>query len=312
MQPLISICIPAYKRIDFLKRLLRSIQMQTFRDFEVVVTDDSPSGEVSELCNEYATQFPLHYFRNAQPLGTPDNWNEGLRRAKGQWIKLMHDDDWYTSSNSLQEFATAVQQHPDKYFFYSAYRNVYANSGKEEDVFVGKAARERLQKTPEILFSTNLIGPPSVILHRNDPTFRYDQKIKWVVDIDFYIRCLHKYEAVYIPQVLVNVGLHQEQVTVSTFRNPEVEVPENFYLLNKVGFKPLNNVRVYDAWWRLMRNLRIKDLDQIRKAGYHGDIPQPVQSMIRWQRRIPNGLLHIGVISKLCMMLNYIRNYPRL
>ena len=39
---LISICIPAYKHPDFLKRLLDSISIQSFRDFEVIISDDSP------------------------------------------------------------------------------------------------------------------------------------------------------------------------------------------------------------------------------------------------------------------------------
>ena len=38
----ISICIPAYKRSDFVKRLLNSIAIQTFKNFEVIVSDDTP------------------------------------------------------------------------------------------------------------------------------------------------------------------------------------------------------------------------------------------------------------------------------
>ena len=47
--PLISICIPAYKRIDYLQKLLDSISIQTFKDYEVIVTDDSPDESVEIL-----------------------------------------------------------------------------------------------------------------------------------------------------------------------------------------------------------------------------------------------------------------------
>lgn len=50
MPPLISICIPAYKNTDYLSVLLQSVAVQTFRDFEVVVSDDSPTDEVETLC----------------------------------------------------------------------------------------------------------------------------------------------------------------------------------------------------------------------------------------------------------------------
>ncbi|HYJ37474.1 MAG TPA: hypothetical protein VEV87_02615, partial [Chitinophagaceae bacterium] len=140
----------------------------------------------------------------------------------------------------------------------------------------------------------------------------YDRTIKWVVDIDFYIRYLGKYRAIYIPEILVNVGMHDEQVTASSFRKAEVEIPENFYLLNKFGTDKLRSLTVYDAWWRLMRNLHIRDMRQVREAGYDGDIPLPIQSMINWQKKISPALLRIGVFSKCCMLSNYIRNYARL
>jgi GT2 family glycosyltransferase len=50
---LISICIPAFKRTDFLKRLLDSIAVQTFRDYEVVLSDDSPGEEVRDFTRHY-------------------------------------------------------------------------------------------------------------------------------------------------------------------------------------------------------------------------------------------------------------------
>src|ERR1700722_12721578 len=112
MQYMVSICVPAYKRITFLKRLLESVSMQTYRDFEVIVTDDSPDDAVKELCTSYSRQFALSYYRNDQPLGTPENWNEAIRKAKGQWIKLMHDDDWFTDAHGLAHYVEAVNKNP--------------------------------------------------------------------------------------------------------------------------------------------------------------------------------------------------------
>src|SRR5882757_943515 len=108
----ISICIPAYKRVSFLKRLLDSIERQTYRRFEVVVTDDSPDNEVSDLCRTHPLSALIRYFKNEKKLGTPENWNESIRRASGEWIKLMHDDDWFLDPTALTIFVTAVAKHP--------------------------------------------------------------------------------------------------------------------------------------------------------------------------------------------------------
>ncbi|HXD77474.1 MAG TPA: hypothetical protein VN616_06680, partial [Puia sp.] len=85
-----------------------------------------------------------------------------------------------------------------------------------------------------------------------------------------------------------------------------VEIPENFYLLRKVGYQHLKNVIVYDAWWRLMRNLEIRRAEDIPASGYPGPVPAVIYSMVKWQRRIPLPWLRIGPLSKFLMVLHFI------
>ena len=302
---LISICIPAYKRVDFLQRLLQSIAIQSFRDFEVVVTDDSPDNSVSALCDQYKGHFLLRYFRNNPVLGTPENWNEGIRQAQGKWIKLIHDDDWLATEHSLQQFADAIQANPNAAFFFCAYRNNWFESGRLEDKHISAFRYKQLLKQPAVLFSSNVVGPPSVILHPNDKQFFYDNKVKWVVDIDFYIRYFKTTRPVHIPGILMNVGMGEHQVTQDCFGKRPVEIPENFYLLGKVGITALKNVLVYDAWWRLMRNLEIRFEKEIREAGYSGPIHPVISSMVRWQRKLPRFVLNNGLFSKISMFVHY-------
>ncbi|HUZ60328.1 MAG TPA: glycosyltransferase, partial [Hanamia sp.] len=87
--PLISICIPAYKHVDYLKKLLDSVSIQTFKDFEVVITDDSPDDGVKQLLETFPTTNNIRYYKNSKALGTPENWNEAIRKSEGTWIKLM-------------------------------------------------------------------------------------------------------------------------------------------------------------------------------------------------------------------------------
>lgn len=304
---LISICIPAYKRVDFLKRLLDSIEIQTFKSFEVIVTDDSPDENVQLLCAGFKQKIPLYYQRNPSPLGTPENWNEAIRLSKGGWIKLMHDDDWFADEFSLQFFADSITAHPGHHFFFSAYRNLYED-GRTEKVFASGFGLRALQSNPVTLFGKNIIGPPSVTLTRNDKEFYYDKVVKWVVDIDFYIMYLQKVRPVYLNKVLINVGLGSHQVTRDCARQRPIEIPENFYLLNKVGLFHLKNILVYDAWWRLMRNLEITSERDIRDSGYQGAIPFLITSMIRWQQHFPAMILKIGFFSKAIMCLHYLLN----
>lgn len=286
--------------------------MQTFRDFEVIVTDDSPDLAVKTMCEQYEIRLPLSYFRNDRQLGTPENWNEAVRRATGQWIKIMHDDDWLADETSLACFAEAISNEPGTSFIFSAYRDIFLDENRQREMFVNSFRYRAFQKNRATLFSRNIVGPPSVVMYKKDPAIVFDGRVKWVVDIDFYIRYLEGRKPAYIDRVLVNVGLGEEQVTRDCFRQRPVEIPENFYLLNKIGVSCLRNVLVYDAWWRLMRNLEIGSPEDITGSGYTGPVPAVILSMVNWQRKMSRRLLSKGIISKTLMFLHYISHYNRI
>ncbi len=303
-QPLISICIPAYKRIEYLQRLLQSITDQSHTDFEVVVTDDSPDESVKDLCHQYQNQFPLFYYWNAQPLGTPENWNQAVSKAKGKWIKLMHDDDWFLDGNSLRTFVDKAENNPGSSFVFSAYRNVY--SGKivsYKEIFPNSFLYRMLLKNPAILLSGNIIGPPSCVIYKQNENIWFDKRLKWLVDIDFYMRYLSNTKPVYIPSVLVNIGISETQVTKESFGNRNIEIPEYFLFLAKTGPVVLGNVLVFDAWWRLLRNMDIRKRQDIREAGYSGDIPGKILFILQIQNKIPHKLLRSGIVSKIAMTI---------
>lgn len=302
---LISICIPAYKRIEFLQRLLRSVEIQTLKDFEVIVTDDSPDSSVQELCREFAARVPLHYFRNENALGTPENWNEGIRRARGKWIKLMHDDDWFAGPDALEQYAQAIRNNPSCSFFFAAYQNVEQETGECEKMFCSKWALLLLRRSPLNLFKANYVGNPSCTLIKKDTGLFYDNKLKWVVDFEYYLRLLRQQRRFhYIDQVLISVGINKEQVTKYTFRVASVEIPEGYYMLNKMGYGILRNIFVYDYYWRLNRNLNMRSIADIQQY-YHQPIHPLLKQIVLFQQKIPAAALKVGIVSKALMILNY-------
>ena len=302
----ISICIPAYKHINYLERLLNSISIQTYKDFEVVITDDSPDDGVELLLEKFTAITNICYFKNKLALGTPENWNEGIRKANGTWIKIMHDDDWFADENSLQSFYEAALKNPDCSFFFSAYNNVEENSGSVKSVYVSLPGRFLLWSGPLNLFKKQYIGNPSCTLIKKELNIMYDKDFKWVVDFEYYIRCLKKARNYfYINNVLVNVGINDKQVTNYAFRKPEVEIPENHLLIEKLGTSILRNIFVYDYYWRLYRNLEIRSVEDVKKY-YNEPLHPLLKQMIHFQKKIPISFLKNGLISKVLMMANYI------
>jgi len=307
--PFISICIPAYKNKAYLQRLLESVSIQTFRDFEVIITDDSPDHGLEELVTHYSVHFPLLYSRNPVALGSPANWNQSIRLAKGQWIKIMHDDDWFADRNSLASFADAAW-HTDASFIFSGFVNVDLLKGVSRTHVISSVNKFLLSRNPLYLFRTNYIGHPSTTLIRNNRTEWFDETIKWVVDIEFYIRVLRETNSfVSIKEPLIHIGVGAEQITRQVFRNPAVEIPENVYLLNKIGARSLKNIFVYDYFWRLIRNLKIQSAEELLYYVSSDKIPAAVYDMITRQKTIDQDLLiRFGFLSKLRMLLSFLNS----
>jgi glycosyltransferase involved in cell wall biosynthesis len=313
LSPLVSICIPAYQHIDYLERLLNSIFIQTFKDFEVVITDDSLDDNVKILLKKFTSNFKIYYYKNEVALGTPENWNEAIRKANGDWIKLMHNDDWFATNDALQTFYDAIQQNPSTDFFFSAFQNVEVNSGTKQVVRMSFADKLFFKSNPYHLLKKVYIGNPSCTIVRKKLNIWYDKRYKFIVDFDYYIRVIQQTKMpVYIDKILLNIGFHNEQVTTYTKYNPAVQIPENIIFLNEQKKDILKNVVVFDYYWRLMRNLKINSEEKLMSFLKNIKPKSAIIFIINFQKKVPASLLEKGFVSKFFMFIAYlIRNIFR-
>lgn len=93
---LISVLIPTYRRLALLKRAVDDVLMQTYVDWELVVSDDeSDSGETWLWLQNLADKDSrIRIVKNQSGKhGQVFNVNNGLRECKGQWVKILFDDD---------------------------------------------------------------------------------------------------------------------------------------------------------------------------------------------------------------------------
>jgi hypothetical protein len=244
-------------------------------------------------------------------LGSPENWNAAIRLARGEWIKMMHDDDWFAHKNSLQEFANATKENVS--FIFSGYNEIDVETGKKDTRIISNINYRLLKHTPLVLFKENFIGHPSTTLIKKGEAIFYDQNLKWVVDIEFYMRFLgsHKY---FFPirKALINIGINKHQITKQAFRNPEIEIPEVLYLYNKLPGGTLKNIFAYDYYWRFIRNLSIRSEEDIKRYAPEVNISEVLKSMIRLQSKWGLSLLKKGVVSKALMLSSYLSNYRKL
>ncbi|MGN6476541.1 MAG: glycosyltransferase family 2 protein [Flavipsychrobacter sp.] len=301
-QPLISLCVPTYNRINYLKRLLDSISAQTFKDYEIVITDNSDNDSVSDFIKEYP-QLPIKYHKNTPPTTMAVNWNINISKANGVWLKMMHDDDWFATNDALERFAAATNTNAR--FLCCSWQIIDDKTGQAKAGRNSIGGFKKILKNPFLVFGDNIIGPPSVTMVHHSVDVRYNERMNWLVDLEYYIAVLRKYPASYIPETLINIGWHEQQATAFEFNNKSTEIREALILWNEYGPSMIPGIMNYDAWWRLMRKLRIKDNEELNqyRAGY--PIPFFLDNILSLQNKLPVSLLKKGAFSKLFMSYSY-------
>lgn len=288
-----------------MRRLLDSIALQRYTDFEVVVTDNSDDNQIADLVAEYPS-LQIRYSLNNPKTEMGENWNRCMQQATGQWIKLIHDDDWFTTPDSLGAFAqTATATKAG--FLFSDYYNVDEDSSARTRVGISTFRKWLLRRTPFSLLSENVIGPPSITLIRKDVLFPFRNHMKWIVDIDWYLKLLHSgaaFEVIHEP--LVCIGIHPEQATKSYFRNPDVEIPECLDLLS--GWPRFyRSLFAYDYCWRLLRNVNIRSEAAFKAYAAGKPVPDAISDMIRFRKSVSDTLLQQKMTSKLLMFMQWLR-----
>lgn len=93
----VSICIPAYGRIETLKQAIDSILNQTEKNKKyclIISEDHSDKHEkIKDLIMSYETEKILYYY-NPVPKGMTGNWNCCFELANTEYVALLHDDDY--------------------------------------------------------------------------------------------------------------------------------------------------------------------------------------------------------------------------
>ncbi len=255
----VSICIPAYKYPHFLKRCIDSILVQDFKDYELIITDDSPDDALEKLVLTYNDD-RIHYNKNEKPLGSPRNWNECIKKAKGEYIKILHHDDWLATNESLTKYVALLDNNPDANIAFSGCYDIKENGDKKLHIAKPSFLKE-LEKEPEVVYKGNQLGAPSVCIFRNHRNYFFDTQLVWLVDTDFYIRVISENNKfIYSTEILVNIGISEHQITRQCMDDILITIKENIYVFYKFRLEKKSSTYRHKLVRILGRNKIFSDL----------------------------------------------------
>ena len=231
---LVSICIPTYNQVKYLRKTIDSILSQSFQDVEILISDDSSNNDVYDLIHEYKqVEDKIVYFRNSPSLGSPENWNHAMSKAKGKFIKIMHHDDWFVVDDALEKLVLCIQDNPNSLVF----AGIKGEIVHEQRSYVNCPSQNVLNKIktdPFTLIWGNFIGPPSTIIFPNID-IQFDKSLLWLVDIEFYLNLIlnHNLKLEFVDEVLFENITDDHNITNQCFQNKKLELKEFSYIFKK-------------------------------------------------------------------------------
>ena len=186
----ISILIPVYEMRGqgkkFLKHNLDSIARQDYRNYEIIISDNSANADIENFCKTHELIDRIRHYRNPEKIGISANYNYGLKFCTGDIIKPVFQDDFLDTANCLTELNAFAELNPNSYWFvFTCFR--YVEDGRT-NIF-------NPSWNLDILRGNNTISAPSVIAYKNQfaDNVQMDENLTLYCDIDFYYRFYLRY-----------------------------------------------------------------------------------------------------------------------
>jgi glycosyltransferase involved in cell wall biosynthesis len=229
----ISVIIPTYNRKETLKRAIRSVLMQSYTPYELIVIDDGSDDGTKEWLKDNYPNVKYIYQMNS---GVSSARNKGIKFARGDWIALLDsDDEWLPSK--LKDQANEIELNPAAKFLHTNeiwIRNgVRVNQMKKHKKYGGYIFEKCLDMCR--------ISPSSVLIKKDifDEIGMFDETLKVCEDYDLWLRFASKYPVHFLDQPLIKkYGGHSDQLSkvddgIESYRIRSLKKIMNSGILNK-------------------------------------------------------------------------------
>jgi glycosyltransferase involved in cell wall biosynthesis len=111
--PRLSIGLPVYNGEKYLAESLNSLLGQSYRDYELIISDNASTDSTEDICRRYLSMDSrIRYIRQPRNIGAAPNHNFVFQESRGELFKWVAADDLY-AQDLLERCVAALDDHPD-------------------------------------------------------------------------------------------------------------------------------------------------------------------------------------------------------
>ena len=187
MTPRVSVLMLTYNRPQFISMAIESIRAQRFDDWELLIVHDGPNVEIPVIAREWESiDSRIHYFHRPIPGNIAEASNFGLAKARGEYIAVLDDDDYWAEPEKLGKQTGFLDGNPD-YHCCGGGAIVVGSDGAERMRYLKPESDAQIK-------SGALLANPmvhSTILYRRERALQvggYDESLAGFQDWDLWLK----------------------------------------------------------------------------------------------------------------------------
>lgn len=209
--PEVSVVVPTFNRLQYLRPAIDSVFAQTFTDWELIVADDGSEEETAAYVAALANPPRVKVLRLAHTGNPGAVRNAAWQSARGEYVAFLDSDDvWLPEKLAVQ--VASLRSHPERGWSHTAFA-VMDESGE-----LLRGARSRWWPAAEgwilesLIKMETVIAIPSVMVRRQllEELGGFDTKQRMCEDYDLWLRLAALSQIDGVPETLLHVRSHRE------------------------------------------------------------------------------------------------------
>jgi len=283
---LVSVIISTYNSSEYVLETLSSVLNQSWKEVELIITDDCSTDTTLELCKEWLYLHEGRFVRTALlssriNTGVSANANRGLQVARGNWIKFLGADDTL-KTDCLSDNMTWLVNHPEIKVLFSKVE-VYKDNFNPQNLLrtipddphgkgsIVASERSAASQYKMLLLCDRIHFTPSVFINRETliSVGGFDERYKLLEDYPLWLKLTKGgYKLYYFDNVTVNYRIHENAINNTGKEyliNPNYFKTEDFRKSNTYPYLPAD-IRFSQRFsWFASRIFRFSFLNRNKK-----------------------------------------------
>lgn len=304
-RPFWSVVIPVVNRPEYFPECLASVlaQWTSAEQMEIIVLDNGSNPPQWQIPDDLGRGI-IRYYRLPETIPLQENWNKAVSLCRGQWIHLLHHDD-YVLPGFYARLQAGLANSPESV---GAAFTGYENINEERQVIFSQ--QHNLENHRGVVADWILrigvscpLSPPSLVIRRAayEKLGGYKLDLLYTCDWEFYKRVATFYDWWYEPGILAHYREQANSITIAeNLRGASgydhlraIEISES-YLPAKDCAKITAESRIHHFWWCLTQaNIPLKSgnldsaLKLLQAALKINHAPEAIAELSRWLQEKP-------------------------